>query len=458
MPIQGNNTTWPTPGDYDWALQHRHSTFRDPDIQYGDLKEIAGRPAHLNGGGSKYVCVYKVGEWVVRCFAAQPPNVSPPAGIEQRYRSISAYLNSSQKELPFLVKHTWVEHGLNVNGKDFPYLKIPYISENRPLGDLLSDHAQEKDFRMITGMLANQWLRIAQQFEARQVAHGDLDLTNILVCGSLPTLSLHLIDFDGMYVPDLAHSGLGVADNGHAHFQPVEPRVRTFGPTMDRFSVLIIYLSLCALAKNPHLWENCEADETHLLLGSRDFERLGLSKNFIRLRQESNNSELQKCLDELQASIMQGRMPHSLSDILHRPQYAPMQDVVEPARPSQQYTGRSLVIPVEETDSTEEAQPRITVPPPPTSPPPVTTQDNPSPSSPSLPPTTPVFPDSPALPDPPRRKGGFLTFLLILLLLAIIGAVIWWYYSTTRQQPTRAFLVLPLLLLPTSFSLFFDLA
>src|SRR5438105_2105994 len=105
MPKQGDNSIWPTPSDYDWALQHRRTVFYDPDIQNGSLKEIAGRPARLNGGGSKYVCVYQVSDWVVRCFASQMPNVSPPPDIQQRYRTITSYLNSSQQELAFLVPH-----------------------------------------------------------------------------------------------------------------------------------------------------------------------------------------------------------------------------------------------------------------------------------------------------------------------------------------------------------------
>lgn len=345
-----NDTQWPSPGDYDWALQNRKTTFYDRDIQDGVLQVRPTGPVRLNGGGSKYVCVYKIDDWVVRCFTAQPPNVQPPTGIVQRYQAITSYLQRSRHTLPFLVEHTWVEPGVHINGKDFPYLKIPYIKGSQPLGEFLSDHYGEEDFARAAHILAQQWRSIVQRLEEAQIAHGDLDMTNILVCGTLPTITLKLIDFDGMYVPDLASSGLRIADHGHAHFQPANAKLRTFGPTLDRFSDLIIYLSLCGLAKNPALWENCEADENRLLLGADDFKRLGMSHNLTRLRQQSDNRELQRCLDELLDSMSSNeRMPRSLTDILGWPYVRKEEPDSKPLPPPPSPTialGRTIPIPI----------------------------------------------------------------------------------------------------------------
>ena len=257
-----------------------------------------------------------MGNWIVRCFAAQLPTVAPPSDIALRYRVIADYLNRycASPELSFLVPHIWIEHGVNVKGEALPFVKVPFIPDSQPLGDFLTSHYHDQ---RITRVLTQQWLEVVRQLEAHQIAHGDLDMTNILVCGQPPNISLKLIDYDGMYVPSLAKYGLGVADNGHAHFQPPRASIRTFGPTMDCFSVLIIYITLSALTSNYALWEDCNASETRPLLGAKDFARLGLSQNFTRLLQEGNNSDLQQCLRELQDAVMHSRMPRNLGDILN---------------------------------------------------------------------------------------------------------------------------------------------
>ena len=61
-------TTWPTMKEYDHALLNRAKTVSDPVIQYGDLARDATGPRRLNGAGGKYVYVYEVSDWAVRCF------------------------------------------------------------------------------------------------------------------------------------------------------------------------------------------------------------------------------------------------------------------------------------------------------------------------------------------------------------------------------------------------------
>ena len=419
--MPSSNIVWPTPGEYDSALQNRRTTFTDPDIQQGLLHEIAGRPARLNGGGSKYVCVYRVGNWVVRCFTSDPPNAPPPADMQLRYRIITAYFSRlrSSPELSFLVPHIWVERGISVGADIFPFLKVPFILGAQPLGDFLIDHHTDSH---AMNLLAHRWFDLVEQLEARQIAHGDLDMTNVLICGTLPNLSLKLIDFDGMYVPDLAPYNLGVADAGHEHFQPAQPGIRTFGSQLDRFSVLIIYLTLSALTTNPALWENCDADETRPLLKREDFDRLGLSKNFIRLLQERNNKDLQKCLQELQDSVMQHRMPRSLAEILNR------SGTLYAVKETPLYGGRSLVIPVDKGSGPTPTP----IPPPP--PPPRT-----APIQPTQPAqlTQPIGPaQSPVTTKPTSRRQIVIATVVIVLVLAAL--LIWFLIYQASHHASRS--------------------
>lgn len=341
MSMHPGRSNWPLAHEYDDALLNRRTTFSDPAIRRGELQEIAGQPQRLNAGGSGHVCVYRVGDWVVRCFASDPPkSVYPPPDIVQRYSTITAYLKRMGHGLPFLVPHEWVQSGVNIKGTRFPYLKLPYIAGCSTLGDFLIDHYQNTN---VVTHITTQWLDIIRQLEEKQIAHGDLDSSNILVSGTYPAFSLHLIDFDGMYIPDFSNTSIrNVADNGHPDFQPAQPGIRQFGPTMDRFSALIIYLSLRALEIRPSLWDDCGANDRTLLLRSEDYERLSQSVRFPLLRQEHGNGSLQLCLDELQASIDQGRTPRSLSEILQPSPYVSVQSAPE------QYRGRGLIIPLDE--------------------------------------------------------------------------------------------------------------
>jgi len=294
---------WPIIHEYDEALLNRRRSFRDLDIQSGDLAELPpGSPMHLNGGGSQHVCVYRVGNWVLRCFASYPPaKIEPPADIIQRYEKITAYIKQQREagDLMFLVPCELVKPGVNINGKYFPYLKIPYIANSRSLGDFLSEHYQD---RQTIAVIAQKWLALIEQMEDHRMAHGDLDLSNVLVYGGFPLLGFYLIDFDGTFIPDFALTSMDVTDHGHVHFQPSQPDIRKFDSAMDRFSSLVIYLSLCALEQNPDLWEKCEASDRNLLLQEEDFQRLAQSTRFPLLRKEQQNKPLQLCLDELQIS------------------------------------------------------------------------------------------------------------------------------------------------------------
>src|SRR5207302_2223374 len=98
---------------------------------------------------------------------------------------------------------------------------------------------------------------------------------------------------------------------------PTTPGVRQFNRAMDRFSALVIYLSLIAIEEDPILWETCKAnEEDKLLLGANDFRQFGTTDAYFRLRAKHSNQNIQKCLDELAFSIKDSRMPRSLPEIL----------------------------------------------------------------------------------------------------------------------------------------------
>lgn len=250
----------------------------------------------------------------MKCFTG-----TPPPDVREHYQAINDYLAQHISQLPFLVRQTWIDRGIHINGQDWPFVKSQYV-KHVPLGAFLgnADSLRDKHRKTLIAKLAKQWLGIITTLESLNIAHSDLDITNVLVCRTLTSFRLRLIDFDSMYVPSLV--GRELWEQGHEHFQPVEPGVRRFNNEMDRFSALVIYISLIALAEQPLLWEECGAnDENKLLLGAEDFRNLRASKAYQRLRKMPENQVLQKCLDELAISIMNSCMPRSLPEVLRSP-------------------------------------------------------------------------------------------------------------------------------------------
>jgi hypothetical protein len=306
---------WPTVHQYDEALLNASSAVYDSDIKHGRLHQDSTGPFHFNDvrAGTRYVCVYRVDAWIVRCLTG-----NPPPNLRERYQAISSYHAKYMQQLSFFVPHLWVEPAIKIEGKDWPFIKASYVA-HASLGTFLEEHHME---RQLVSTLADQFLHMVETMESLQVAHGDLDVSNILVCGTPPDITLCMIDFDSMFVPTLR----GIVkegrpwEAGHEHFQPVQPDVRKFDREMDRFSALVIYLSLIALVEDGRLWETCKANEENkLLLGSHDFRQLGISSACQELRARYHLETLQKCLDELAASLEESRMPRSLSEIIHTP-------------------------------------------------------------------------------------------------------------------------------------------
>ena len=316
MPLSPDvQQAWPTVHQYDEALLNASLTVYDSNIKHGRLHQDSTGPFHFNDvrAGTRYVSVYRVDDWIVRCLTG-----NPPPDLRARYQAINSYHEKYAQQLSFFVPHIWVEPAIKIKGKDWPFIKASYVA-HASLGTFLEEHHME---RQLVSTLSDQFLHMIETLESLQVAHGDLDVSNILVCGTPPDITLRLIDFDSMFVPTLK----GIVkegrpwEAGHEHFQPVQHDVRKFDREMDRFSALVIYLSLIALVEDERLWETCKANEENkLLLGSHDFRQLGISPACQELRSRYHHETLQKCLDELAGSLEESRMPRSLSEIIHTP-------------------------------------------------------------------------------------------------------------------------------------------
>ena len=254
--------SWPTPQDYNEAIQSPQLNFFDPELKTGTVDTTnLGLPRPITGG---FASVYRVRcnnrEWAVRCFLREF------ADQQQRYESISKHLLANK--LPYTVGFDFLPQGIKVAGKWYPILKMEWVK-----GELLNKYIKQnlKNSAALLN-LAEQWATMVKALQAAKIAHGDLQHGNILVVNG----EFRLIDYDGMYVPDL--TGQSSNEVGHRNYQHPNRTEFDFGPTIDNFASWVIYVSLLALSIDPNLWDQVKAGDEYLLFRREDFQEPFTSK------------------------------------------------------------------------------------------------------------------------------------------------------------------------------------
>jgi hypothetical protein len=253
---------FPSGGRYVEALQNTTMCFTDPRLRGArvDLDRL-GMPRPISGNfASVFALTDAAGRrHAVKCFTQ---NVSDQ---QKRYNAISrrlTALKTDELSQPWKMEFEYLDAGILVDGFRWPVLKMAWMDGVGLLRWLEANYQRPQ----LVEQVAERFLKLVADLEAAGVAHGDLQHGNLLVA---PDNTLRLVDYDGMYVDSLA--GLPAAEDGHRHYQSPRRGAGDFGPTMDRFSAWLIYLSLLALAHDPGLWGRLhDPDGEFLLLEQSD--------------------------------------------------------------------------------------------------------------------------------------------------------------------------------------------
>lgn len=311
-PYQG----WPRREEYDLAMKEWQRTLQDPELRAGQLARD-GFGIRRPGGAGLYVCSYRVDPWFIRCFCASPTQ-QPPHDIIERYRAIAAFTQEHAFHIPALVPITLLEQGIQVGQRFLPVVKMPLVAHATPLGRFVERH---KSNAAMLALLGSAWVKMIDELEKAPLAHGDLDLTNVLIQqtqAAQVVLVPRLIDYDDMWVPTLA--GRAQTEHGHEPFQHpafLPPNARPYAADMDRFSALVIYLGICGLARRPGLYDEWGADDTHQwLIGQNDYRDPDRADG--RLAALAKLRGLDPYVEELRIALHNRRMPESLPALVAR--------------------------------------------------------------------------------------------------------------------------------------------
>lgn len=246
---------WPDLTEFHEAVQSPKRSFKDPTLQECIIEvDRFGMPKPATGANAVvYRATAKNGDvWAIRCF------LRPITDHAERYAAISKHLQTLEPD--YGCHFDFITEGIKVKGKWYPIVKMEWIG-----GKLLHLYVESK-LKTLGSMasLRDKWRKLAKQLEDAKIAHGDLQQGNILV----PQNNFLLIDYDGMWVPSL--SGRKGTEIGHRAFQHPKRTQEDYGPTLDRFSALVIYLSIEALERRPTLWEKFHNGD-NLLFVQDDF-------------------------------------------------------------------------------------------------------------------------------------------------------------------------------------------
>ena len=278
--------SWPTPQDYNEALQNPRLNFGDAELQAGTPELTAlGLPRPITGG---FASVYSVRSgsrrWAVRCF------LRGFSDHQERYAEIARHLASAR--LPYTVGFQFLEKGIRVRGSWYPVLKMEWI-EGSTFQETIEANIQNP---ITLANLADRWLKMLAALKNNSIAHGDLQHGNVLITDG----DFRLIDYDGMFVPSFA--GKPSHEIGHRNYQHPARTESDFDAHLDNFSGWVVYLSLIACSVDPSLWGRFGRGEEHLLFRKEDFEDPRFSRLFRSLLHVKDD-RIQKYLPLLQSYL-----------------------------------------------------------------------------------------------------------------------------------------------------------
>jgi serine/threonine protein kinase len=267
---------WPSPQDYNEAIQDLNANTLDLQLQNGEVEVTAlGLPRPLCGS---FASVYRVRsgnvDYAVRCF------LRDTSDNEERYRHISDFVQTD--DLPYTVTFDFLKKGILVNGHWYPTLKMEWV--NGLTLDLFVEHHLGKPE---LGRLAESFKQMCADLHKAGIAHGDLQHGNILIHKE----EIRLVDYDGMYVP--AMKSMTANEIGHRNYQHPKRSGQHFGAYLDHFSAWVIYASLRALRLDPKLYHVLGAGDDCLLFRRDDFSEPEYSYAFSVL-ENHGNEEIRK--------------------------------------------------------------------------------------------------------------------------------------------------------------------
>lgn len=275
---------WPSQQDYKDHVQHPDLSFTDIELKNCEPSFHPKRGTLLCSRG-KFALVFPLQmdgkrKYAIKCF------INHQDDRLKRYQAISRYFSNNHAK--WSVQFDYQQKGMMIAGTMYPILKMEWV-HGKTLINWLNERLDNNEIDRISGM-ASRWKELINSLRNDGVAHGDLQHGNILITDNDDDIKL--IDYDGMYVPEI--KGLKPHEAGLLSYQH-PARLVHFDAGLDNFSALVIYVALKSIAADPGIRTFC--DEEHLLFNETDF--VELDTPIFRQIDASNDPEVRRLSKDL---------------------------------------------------------------------------------------------------------------------------------------------------------------
>jgi hypothetical protein len=255
-----------------------------PTLQRGQLQRDArGFPMVASGSfSSAYRFRFPNGNHVAVRVFHPPPQAADRAKVDvwrARYAKLQRHFDSIRVPAE-IVEVRWIDDGIRVDGRSLPVTVMPWV-EAQGLDDWMAGHVGRPEGARALAGFASSWRRAMGDLRAAKLAHGDLHHGNVLI--ERQSGAMRFIDYDAMWAPTLA--GTANDEIGHPHYQHPsyfhpQTRARAYGPELDRFSALVVYVTAKALEHDPSLWQRFHRADDHLVFTHDDYRNPAASPVF----------------------------------------------------------------------------------------------------------------------------------------------------------------------------------
>lgn len=283
---------YPSLEQYNNAFNNHSIWLADPELKAGKVATTGmGLPLAISGGFAlTYTVTAGTKKYAVRCFHRESK------ALERRYTSISKRLTTLRS--PYFLDFVFQPKGIRIDGGEYPIVKMAW-AKGETLGEFLEDNHGSPQ---ALGALASSLESLSAFLEKERIAHGDIQTGNLMVSGG--GASVQLIDYDGMWIEEI--KDLSSAELGQVNFQhPGRKATNPFDSTLDRFSLISLWLSIEALRADPSIWAKTNSEIDAVVFRASDFIDPSSSPAFALLASKAPLAQKAKAFAAICASPMQ---------------------------------------------------------------------------------------------------------------------------------------------------------
>ncbi len=266
---------WPQYVHYTCSIAKKEKAFESKRFKNAEFEwQIPNAKLIQKNGQFTFVLPCKIeGEKkAIRLFTEKKPNIT------KRYEQLSQFFkeNSIIEKIPELVDFNFYKDELNVRTKSDsgPISRKYDLVEMDWVDGISLDEFILENFQNSSKLLdmADQFYEFIEKFESNKIGHGDLHPKNIIIDSNQ---KMKLIDYDCFYIP--LFKGQKSPESGQSEFQhPLRSKKGSNFPkydeTIDRFSSIVIYLSLLIVSKEPEIYD--EKNSENILFSEEIFDSL----------------------------------------------------------------------------------------------------------------------------------------------------------------------------------------